>query len=77
MTTQDIVEHIRALPPEERADLLDQLVAECTSVTFDRSVSDEWTAEIRRRVDDVRSGRVTCRPVEEVCDEIEEALNRA
>jgi putative addiction module component (TIGR02574 family) len=77
MTTQEIVEHIRALPPEERADLVDQLIVECSSVTFDPSVSDEWTAEIRRRVDAIRSGKVTCRPVDEVCNEIEQTLHRA
>lgn len=76
MTTEEILKHVRSLPAEEQADLVDQLIVELARNGFHESVAEEWTEEIRRRVDDVRAGRVTCRPWEEVRDEILEKLDR-
>jgi putative addiction module component (TIGR02574 family) len=60
--TRRLLDEILSLPPDERA----ALVAELTASVPDGALSDEWLAEIERRIGDVQSGRVRCTPWEEV-----------
>lgn len=59
------VEALR-LSPAERAELADKLIDSLD----DEPLSAEWAAEIDRRVREIESGTVTCRPVEELLAEL-------
>ena len=56
----DIVEvQALKLPPEERAQLADRLVA---SLFKDQNIEDAWSAEVERRIEDIESGRAKLIP---------------
>jgi putative addiction module component (TIGR02574 family) len=55
------------LSPRERADLADRL---WMSVEADEDHDAAWDAEIRRRMAEVDSGAVTCRPWSEAMQEL-------
>ena len=57
------------LSATERADLASFLL---DSLGPDAAVEDAWRAEIARRVADVRAGRVTGRPLDDVLAELRE-----
>jgi putative addiction module component (TIGR02574 family) len=42
------------LPPEERAQLADRLLA---SLFEDREIEDAWAVEVERRIEEIESGR--------------------
>lgn len=54
-----------ALPPEERAAMANSLL-ESLDETADEDAEAAWDDEIKRRVDDIRSGRVKTIPGEQV-----------
>ena len=57
----DIVEaQALKLPPEERAQLADRLVA---SLFKDQNIEDAWSAEVERRIEEIESGRAKLIPV--------------
>lgn len=70
--TRRLLDEILSLPPDERA----ALVAELTATVADEEFSEEWLAEIERRVGDVQSGRVRCSPWEEVKSRLQARLER-
>jgi putative addiction module component (TIGR02574 family) len=47
------------LPPEERAQLADRLVA---SLFKDQNIEDAWSAEVERRIEEIESGRAKLIP---------------
>lgn len=59
------------LPPEERAQLAERLIA---SLDRDPEIDAEWEAEIRRRVADFEAGRHASQPAEDVIAEARERL---
>ena len=74
MTTEEIVKHLRTLPPEEQAGLVDQFLVEVAQDGFHESVAGEWTEEIRRRVELSRSGQLEGQPWEVVRDDLKRRL---
>ena len=57
----DIEAQAMALPPAQRAELIDRLLVKETTP----ALSPEWQAEIARRVADVEAGRAEFIPAEE------------
>jgi len=75
--TQSILEAAMALPEDERAELAAILT---DSIGDDRSQTEidaAWLAEAKRRLEEVRAGRATLVPTEEVERELEELLVNA
>jgi putative addiction module component (TIGR02574 family) len=62
-----------ALPLNSRASLARALI-ESLEETEDENADALWVNEIRRRDEDLRSGRATARPVDEVLREARERL---
>jgi putative addiction module component (TIGR02574 family) len=58
------------LPPRERADLVEAIAASLEGL----DLGEEWEEEIRRRVEDVDSGRMRTIPADEVFSRIEQRL---
>ena len=58
----------RALPPEERVRLAEELLATVQEV--DPEVEAAWGEEIRRRIEDIDSGKAKLIPAEEVFAEV-------
>ena len=66
--TQEAAELLKkalALPAPERADLASTLI-DSLDATVDENVEAAWQEEIRQRIDDLRSGKVTAIPWEDV-----------
>jgi putative addiction module component (TIGR02574 family) len=68
-------EHIEAdalrLPREERARLAEALIS---SLDEESEIEKAWSAEIKRRVEELRSGAVQSIPAEEVFAELDDLL---
>ena len=60
------------LPPRDRTYLAEQLLASLDETDLE----EQWTAEAKRRRDEVRSGRVKPVPAEEVYRRIDRLLGR-
>lgn len=58
-----------ALPPSVRKDIALRLL-ESVEVVDDDSIEEAWTNELSSRVDDIRSGKVTTIPGEQVFADI-------
>jgi len=65
---KDILEAALKLDPEQREELIDELSA-CLDAT---DLGEYWEAEIKRRIDDVDSGRVKTVPAEDVFARLEQ-----
>ena len=61
-----ILKKALALPPEARAAIADSLLESLEPSPPDKGVEQAWEEEIKRRVEDVDSGRVHLIPYEEV-----------
>jgi putative addiction module component (TIGR02574 family) len=70
MTPQvsELLEKAMALSSEERGLLIDRLVESLDDGPVDEGVEAAWDEEIKRRVEDIRSGRVKAIPGEQVID---------
>jgi putative addiction module component (TIGR02574 family) len=68
----EVLDKALALSVEERGLLIDRLVESLDDGPAEEGVEAAWDAEIKRRVDDVRLGRVKTIPGEQVLREIEE-----
>jgi putative addiction module component (TIGR02574 family) len=68
MTPQvsELLEKAMALSSEERGLLIDRLVESLDDGPADAGVEAAWDEEIKRRVEDIRSGRVKTIPGERV-----------
>ena len=69
MTTQQIVSEARQLSTEQMNELIDQLLAECFARP-DPEIDDVWRTETRRRISEIRSGKVIGIPGDEVMAEV-------
>ena len=66
--TKEILEAALKLDPEQREELIEEL-----SASLDASnLGEYWEAEIKRRIDDVDSGRVKTVPADEVFARIDQ-----
>jgi putative addiction module component (TIGR02574 family) len=74
MTPQvsELLEKALALSSEERGMLIDRLVESLDDEPAEEGVEAAWDAEIKRRVEDIRSGRVKTIPGEQVLRELAE-----
>ena len=69
----ELAQKARALPAEDRARLAEDLLATLQDKP-DPEVEAAWDAEIRRRIEDIDSGRVTTIPADEVFAEVRRLL---
>ena len=65
------------LSSHERGQLIDRLVETLDDEPADPDAEEAWAQEIKRRVDDIRSGKVKLIPGEEVMREIKTRLGLA
>jgi putative addiction module component (TIGR02574 family) len=65
------------LSSEERELLIDRLMESLDDEPADPGVEAAWDEEIKRRIDDIRSGKVKMIPGEEVLRELQARLRRA
>ena len=63
-----------ALPEQDRAYLARQLIASLDPDT-EAGAETEWREVLDRRGSDIEQGTVTCRPVNEVIDDVRAKLN--
>jgi putative addiction module component (TIGR02574 family) len=72
MTSQvsEILQKALALSVQERGLLIDRLVESLDDEPAEEGVEEAWADEIKRRVDDVRLGRVKTIPSEQVFQEL-------
>ena len=66
----EILEKALELSDKERGQLIDRLAASLDEGSPDEGVEEAWTEEIKRRVDEIRSGKVKMIPGEEVLREM-------
>lgn len=64
----DLLKKAMSLPPEDRAALANSLLESLGETEDD--AEDAWDDEIKRRVDDIRSGRVKTIPGEQVLERL-------
>jgi len=62
----DLLEKALSLSTQERGLIIDRLIESLDEAPPDAGVEKAWAEEIKRRVDDVHSGRVEMIPGEEV-----------
>jgi putative addiction module component (TIGR02574 family) len=72
MTPQvsEVLEKALALSTQERGLLIDHLIESLDQAPAEEGVEEAWAAEIKRRVDDIRSGKVKMIPGERVLREL-------
>ena len=70
---KEIIQEAQTLPVEERAMVIDSLIRSLNSA--DTSVEEKWIALAKNRLNDLRAGRVTAVPGEQVFARIREALH--
>lgn len=68
------VAEMLALSPEDRAFLARRLIASLDEMT-DAEAETQWRDAIDRRSKEIEEGRVQCRPVENVIEEIKAKLD--
>lgn len=75
LTLDQLAEEAMQLPPTSRAELAEKLVE---SLEFPESdeIQSLWAAEAIRRRDDIRSGRITPIPGEQVIAEVRRSVGR-
>lgn len=75
MTLDQLTEEALTLPEEDRALLVERLV-ESLDPTDDAYLRAVWGAVARRRLDDVREGRVQTIPMEDALKRVRQAVGR-
>ncbi len=70
----ELTERAKALPPEERARLAEELLA--TLDPSEDGVEAAWDDEIRKRIDEVENGTVQLVPADEAFAQVRHALRR-
>jgi putative addiction module component (TIGR02574 family) len=66
----DLLKKALALPPEARADLAGSLLESLDEGPADESVEATWSVEIKRRIEELDSGKVKPIPWEEARREV-------
>jgi len=65
-----VLEKALALSTQERGLLIDRLIESLDEGPVEEGVEEAWGEEIKRRVDDIRSGKVKMIPGEQVLREL-------
>jgi putative addiction module component len=77
--TAEKVAELLALPQADRAYLAHELIRSLKGAPVEERADDEldpeWAEVIDRRTREIEEGKVVCRPVEEVVQEIRDNLN--
>ena len=68
----ELLEKALALSTQDRGLLIDRLIASLDDEPAEQGIEAAWDEEIKRRVDDIRSGRVKTIPGEQVLQELAE-----
>jgi len=68
----EVLEKALTLSTQERGLLIDRLVGSLNAEPAEEAVEAAWDEEVKRRVDDIRSGRVRTIPGEQVLRELAE-----
>jgi putative addiction module component (TIGR02574 family) len=66
----EVLEKALALSTRDRGLLIDRLIESLDDAPPDEGVETAWDDEIKRRVDDIRSGRVNTIPGEQVLERL-------
>lgn len=74
MNTADLMTEAASLPLEERARLVDSLLQTLNPV--DDATTAAWLAVARRRLDEIRSGRVEAVPGDAVFEKVRRRLDQ-
>lgn len=74
MNTNELIAEAVALPVEERTRVVENLLSSLNPPETEIDVA--WTAVARRRLDDLRSGKVTAVPGEAVFDRIRQLYTK-
>jgi putative addiction module component (TIGR02574 family) len=72
--TMELIEMAEALPIDEKALLVDKLLD--SMYPHQKEIDELWRLEAERRVEEVRSGKVTPIPGEQVFSEIEQRFGK-
>jgi putative addiction module component (TIGR02574 family) len=75
-TVTEIEAALAKMPPEEQCQVAAWLDAQLAPVSFDAGVEDEWADVIKRRMEDLDSGRVQGVPAEQVFSRARRILGR-
>jgi putative addiction module component (TIGR02574 family) len=70
---EELAQKARALPPEERARLAEELLASLHGDS-DSEIDAAWDEEIRRRIAEIEAGTAKLIPADEVFAEIRQML---
>jgi putative addiction module component (TIGR02574 family) len=62
----EVLERALALPAEDRGLIIDRLIESLDNEPAEEGVEQAWSEEIKRRVEEIQSGRVEMIPGEEV-----------
>lgn len=73
-TLESVMAEALKLTPDERAELIETLIASAEPAT---RLHSEWEAEIGRRLDDLEAGRAEAVPADEVFARIEAKLKQS
>lgn len=71
----EILEEARGLPYDERAELIEQLIAD-SAKDIDPEIEKAWGDEALRRLEEMESGKVKGIPGEQVAAEIRKIVGR-
>ena len=71
MTRKQIFAEVLSLDPDEREKLTDEIWLVTHGATH-QQIDEEWSAEIRRRVEAMERGEGSSKPVEEVIQRLRE-----
>jgi len=76
MTPQvsEVLEKALALSTQERGLLIDHLIESLHEGPAENGVEEAWDAEIKRRIADIRAGKVKMIPGEQVLQELKNSL---
>ena len=72
---EQLKEDLLALPPQSRASLAQALI-ESLDEGYDEDAETLWLEEIKRRDDEIRSGRAVLKPADQVLRDTRKRLNR-
>jgi putative addiction module component (TIGR02574 family) len=73
----DLLEKALALSTQERGALISRLIANLDDAPAEVGVEAAWDGEIKRRVEDIRSGRVKTIPGRQVLERLKARLKQA
>lgn len=70
--TREVLEAVKALPPEERQDLIESLFYDQEQPPV--QISDAWMEEIRRRTEAIENGAEPLHDWDEACERVEREI---